>query len=117
MRIGAVDFRQGEIFPLKEILKMSAHFIGIKKFSRKYRLLLILVRIKRRYALFCGTVFLVGKSQFFKSVKFPVPGKKKRSPVADFQIVRGDAYSFGSQIFHLSPEILRVKRNSVSQDI
>ena len=73
---------------------MSFQFFRIEQFPGKNGLFLIFIRIKRRYSLFCGTVFLIGKAHLFKLIHISVPRKQKRSTVTDFEIIGSDLNAF-----------------------
>ena len=46
-----------------------------------------------------------------------MPGQQQRRPVADFQIVRGDGYTFLGNILHFLPQVFRVNGDTVPEDI
>ena len=96
---------------------MLLQVLRVQQFSSQDRFLLVFVRIKRCDALLGGTVFLIRQSCLLQAVQFPVPGQQKRGPVADLQVLRCDRNTLAGHILDLLPEVLRVQRNAVTQDV
>ena len=96
---------------------MGFQFLGIKEFARKNGLLLILVRIKRRNALFGGTILFLGKTHLFQLIQIAMPGKQQGGTIADFEVVWRNFNPFCHYILHFRPEIFRIESNTVAKNV
>ena len=91
--------------------------LRIEELARKDGLLLVFIRIKGCDALLRRTVFPGGKARLFQRVELPVPGQQQGGPVADLQVFRADGDALFTHLLDLLPEVLRVQRYAVSQNV
>ena len=116
-RLCAVDPGQGQVFPLHQILQVLPQMLGVQQLSGKNGLLSVLVRIEGGNALLGGAELLVGQSGLFQTVQLPMPGHQQGGPVTDHQILRSDGHALGGDLLDLLPQVLRVKGNTVAQNV
>ena len=77
----------------------------------------MLVGIEGGDALLGGAVLLVLQAGLLQPIQFPVPGKQQGSPVADFQVLRGNTNPLALHILDLFPQVFRIQSNPVSENV
>ena len=91
--------------------------LGIQQLSGQDGLLGIFVGIEGGNALLGGAELLVGQPGLLQAVHQPVPGHQKAGAVRDLQVFRSQGNALGADFFHFLPQVLRVQRDAVAQDV
>ena len=96
---------------------MPYQIVRVEQFPGLNGLLLVLVGVKRRNALFGGAVLFVLQPVLFQFVQSDMPGQHQRGTVADFQIFGRDGNALCCDTFDLSPKVCQIQSNTVTQNI
>ena len=96
---------------------MRHQLIGVEKLPGEHGFLLVFVGVERRDALLRGAVFLIGQPLLLQRVQVPVPGQQQAGAFTDFQILRRQCDALCGDILHLLPQVLRIQRHTVAEDV
>ena len=117
MALSAIDARERQVLPFEQLCEPLPELFGIVEVSRLQRLFLVLIRVKRRYALTSRAELVRAQPRLLQRVLLPVPGQEQARPVAYHEVVWCYVNSAGPHLGYFLREALQVERHAGAEDV